>query len=697
MATQRIDEHTIKVLEFNAVREILTTFAASPLGRREAVTLYPSTDAHWVRQRQAETTELKGLLERGTRVPLSGLRDIRSLLERDSRKQTVLEPAELLEVCDTLSASGRLKKFFEELDAERYEHLFAMAEGLTDFSEIVDEINRCIGGDNMIRDDASAELREIRRKLGRLSAEIQRQFKAIISTPRMRRAIENENILTRNGRAVIALKANYRRQLNGVILDRSNSGATLYIEPYELAELSNELEDTLSDEKKAVWQILWQLTKSIERQRQEILESIQALGRVDLTYAKARFSIAYRMTAPRIRADSHLLLRQARHPLLLQWASRQKECDVNEVMDEIVPIDVRLGDDFDLLLVTGPNTGGKTVCLKTIGLLVLMAQSGTHIPAWADSRIPVYRKVFADIGDEQSIQQSLSTFSAHITQIINVLNKADGKSLVLLDELGAGTDPVEGSALGMAILTKLLASGGQVMATTHLDNLKSYVYTTSRAENASVQFDVQTLQPTYQLLIGTPGSSNALAIAQRLGMPKAIVKQARLVVEQAGDGSSELINEVQLSRQEAQKKRSQAQTLLDAAKGMNILAAERLEQTALERAGLTKQANREIEKTMREVRALVNEFSIRMRNMPKPWNERVEEFTRLIYETAAGTPLAARQAEFVAKVRKSDSVYIAMFRRNAVVLKIHRKRKTMIVLMDDKQAEVPFADIYEAR
>jgi DNA mismatch repair protein MutS2 len=461
-------------------------------------------------------------------------------------------------------------------------------------------------------------------------------------------------------------------------------------------ELSNELEESRFAEQKEIGRILWQLTRAVIEQRKDILSSLKTLALFDLTYAKARFSIAYEMSAPVIASDASLALRRARHPLLQYCASVQRDCPVDAAAEHVVPIDVRLGDDFDLLLVTGPNTGGKTVMIKTIGLLVLMTQSGMHIPAHADSRVGVYRQVFADIGDEQSIEQSLSTFSAHISQIVGILRRTNDKTLVLLDELGAGTDPAEGAVLATAILDKLLARGAKTVATTHLGRLKSYAYTTPKAENASVQFDSQTLEPTYKLQIGTPGSSNALAIAKQLGMSQSVIRQASSMLQGDADGTSELINQVQATREDAEHKRSQAGQMLDDARQMRARAAEQLKELKHDRKTLSEQANRQIDKSMTHVRELVDGFTAQMHNAPKPWSEQAHQLAEQISLAAQSTPLAARQSRFTESVRKGDTVYVASFRRNGMVCRIKRKRKVMIVLVEGKEVEVPFTQIWEA-
>ncbi len=693
MGLRRIDEHTLGVLEFDEVRKTLASFASSALGRDAAMGLYPSLDAGWVAGRMAETSELKALLEEGVRIPLAGLRDIGSLIRGFGKKRTVFEPEELLEISDTLAASGRLKEFLGGLDTATFGQLRQMRQKLEDFDDIVKEINRCIDGDKTVRDEASEKLSDIRRQIGRLRAAIRERFAAIVASPQMRRALESDKLLMRHGRPVVAVKANYRHRLRGTVLDRSNTGATLYVEPDSLMECSNELEDAVFEEKKEVGRILWGLTKGILDDRERILASVKGLGLIDLTYAKARFSMAYNMAAPKTGADSSLKLRGARHPLLLRWASEQKGCEVSEVLGEVVPIDVRLGDDFELLLVTGPNAGGKTVMLKTTGLLTLMVQSGMHIPASADSRIPVYRQVYADIGDEQSIQQNLSTFSAHMRQIVRILQRTNAGTLILLDELGAGTDPTEGASLAVAILDRLLAKTGHIIATTHLGQLKTYAYATARAQNASVQFDAETLEPTYRLLIGTPGASNALTIAGRMGVPKGVTNKAKRLLAKQADDSTELIRRVQVSREAAEQNRAESQAALDRAKHLRAAASAELGRVREEGKRLKKQADQEIESSMSEIRGLVAEYMEQMRNAPKPWGELAGELEGKISTAAAGTPLAVRHAAFIERLRSGDSVYVIPFRREGVIYRVRRKRKVVVVFVESKQVEVGFEDI----
>jgi len=322
-----------------------------------------------------------------------------------------------------------------------------------------------------------------------------------------------------------------------------------------------------------------------------------------------------------------------------------------------------------------------------------MAQSGMHIPAAAGSRVSVFRQIYADIGDEQSIQQSLSTFSAHMGQVVKILNGTTEGTLVLLDELGAGTDPIEGAVLATAVLDKLIEKGARVVVTTHLGQLKSYAYRTPRAENASVQFDTETLEPTFRLMIGTPGSSNALVIAKRLGMPKAVIGKASSLLEKQSDGTSELINQIQATREDSERKRSEAQSMLDEAQAVRSQAEERLKDVEEEGRRLREQADQEIDDSMRGVRRVIEDFAAEMQNAPGLWSQKAQGLAERVTDLAAGTPLARRQAEFVEALRRGDSVYVIPFRREGIVERVRKKRGTIVVFVDSKQVEVPFAEI----
>ena len=693
MTAKRIDEHTLRVLEFAQVLEILASFASSDLGRQAARTLFPSTDHAWICLRLSQTSQLRDLLDRGDRIPLAGIRDIRTLFEKLGTGQTVFEPADLLQVADTIAASGRLKRFLQELDPGRFGNLVALSDRLGDFDAIVQQIQRCIGGDGKVRSTASVKLAALRDQIAAMEEKVRRRFAQIIALPELRRAIENDHFLIRHGRPVVAIKAHYRASIRGTVLDRSNTGATLYIEPDALVELSNDLEEALFEEKKEVDRILWELTHAILSRESDVLASLRTLGLADLIHAKARFSIAYCLSRPQIVPSARLKLQDARHPLLMKWAGDHYGRPVSEVTGQVVPMSPRVGDDFDLLLITGPNTGGKTVLLKTIGLCVLMAQSGMHIPAGSESQIGVYSQVFADIGDEQSIQESLSTFSAHIRQIVRIMERTGDGTLILLDELGAGTDPAEGSALAAAILDGLLSKAGHVVATTHLGELKGFAFARPRAENASLQFDTATLQPTYRLLMGTPGSSNALDIAQRLGMPKKVTAQAKSLLGQGADHASRLINEVQKIRQVAEQKRQEADLALQQARQMKDQVGRQIRDLKEQEQRLRSQADDAIDRSLRPVRDMVEHFAKAAMNAPKPWSTEAQDLADQVGLLAASTPLAVRHMEFIKGLRRGDTVYVIPFKRSAMVDRIRHNRRTIVVFADAKQLEVGFDQV----
>ena len=692
MGKRSIDSHGLQVLEYNQVLEVLSGFAASELGRKAALDLYPSTDAHWITRQLAQTSEMKTLIEQAIRIPLAGLRDVGTILDQVGKKQTLLEPSDLLAIADTLSACTRLRSFFGGLEASRVGLLQDLAGSLGDFTGLVEPIDRCVENDQRLRDTASDKLRQIRECMDKLENEIRDRFVQMVHHRNIRVALENDNFMLRHGRPVLAVKINYRSYVRGTVLDRSNSGSTLYIEPDELVELSNDLEDAQFEEKKEVDRILWELTHMVLARADEIRRNVKILGWIDLTYAKARFSLTYGMSCPEISPDQTLALREARHLLLLQLA-RDEGLSWEECQTKVVPISPRLGDDFDLLLITGPNTGGKTVLLKTIGLCALMAQTGLHIPAASGSVVPIYRQIYADIGDEQSIQQSLSTFSAHMRQIVNIIQRSNDRTLVLLDELGAGTDPTEGACLSTAILDALLECHAHAVATTHLGQLKTLAYARNRAENASVQFDTDTLRPTYHLFIGTPGSSNALAIARRLGMPKAVLNQSQTLLDRQADGTTELINQVQKTRALAEHKRQKADSLLARAHDIRQQAATRLEQIQAEEKSLRQRAEHELERTMREVRAVTRDLSKQAEQMPKPLREDTDALCERLLAIAADTPLAVRHQEFIDQLKRGDRVYVLPFRRDAIVDRIQRKRRCVVLLMDGKQIQTPFEQI----
>lgn len=520
---QAMNRRTLEVLEFDKIRRVLAEEASFGPGRDAALALEPFTDPAAVERAQSETTEARRLFDRGEAVPLGGLRDIRPLLER-STAGGVLEPAELLDIAQTCEGAARLRRFLAAR-AEDCPTLAGLAAGIALFPDLVAEVNRCVTDRAEVADAASPKLHQVRNSARAALARVREKLEAIVRSAEYRKALQEPIITLREGRYVVPVRSEYREAIPGVVHDRSASGVTLFVEPLSVVPLNNELRELAVQERDEVARILRELTDAVVREGPELRRTIEVLGRLDRCFAKGRLSsrldaVAPLLVGPAGGGREALDLRRARHPLLRM-----------EPPNKVVPIDIRLGRDFDTMVLTGPNTGGKTVTLKTVGLLTLMALAGLHIPAAEGSSVSVFRGVWADIGDEQSIEQNLSTFSAHLRAIVDIIaevERAGGEGqLVLLDEIGAGTDPAEGAALAMALLEYFHGRGARTIATTHYSEIKAFVYGRDRMVNASVEFDVETLAPTYRLLIGVPGKSNALEISSRLGLPARIIKSAR--------------------------------------------------------------------------------------------------------------------------------------------------------------------------
>jgi DNA mismatch repair protein MutS2 len=512
-----MDSHTLELLEYDKVRERLAGFAACSLGKELARALEPHVDVERVRGEIALVSEMVEALGQGHAPPFGGLHDIR-LTVRRAQIGAMLSADQLLEIADTLACTGAMYRYRMRLDA-RLRRLIELLTPIEDLGLVGKTIGGCIDGRGQVLDSASPELARIRRQLAELDERVQNQIKRLLRDPELRKVLRYPNATVSGDHYVLPLAVNYRHLLHGVVHRTSSSGETLFIEPAGIAHLSAERSMLKSDEDREIKRILRALTAEVAKIARPLTFALDVMAKLDFVTAKAKFSREFRMAAPDLNTEGKLWLRQARHPLLETW--------LLESGAAIVPIDVRLGHEFNLLVITGPNTGGKTVTLKTAGLLCIMALSGLHIPAGQGSVVPVLTDVLADIGDEQSLQQSLSTFSSHISRIAHILERAGPNTLVLLDELGAGTDPTEGAALGRAILDALDQCGCRAMVTTHLGDLKTYAFANERAENAAVEFDVETLRPTYRLLMGQFGMSNALKIARRLKLPRDLVRRAQ--------------------------------------------------------------------------------------------------------------------------------------------------------------------------
>ncbi|GIW88717.1 MAG: hypothetical protein KatS3mg108_3041 [Isosphaeraceae bacterium] len=558
-----MDSHTLELIEFSKVRALVARYAVSALGRWAAGLIEPQTDLGWVRAEQALTTEMVEALRSGLGPPLGGLADVRPEVRR-AAIGGVLEAEELAELAVVLRSLGDVRRWLDRV-GEQFPRLGGLAGEIWEYTGLVQAIEGCLDARGQVLDSASRRLMEIRREIVRIESRIQETLRQMLRSPEVRRILRYANFTMVGHHYVLPVAREFRGEMAGSVHRTSASQETVYVEPQAIADQSAQLVYQRSREQKEVRRILRWLSAQVGQEATGLLASLEAVGRLDLIQARARWSVDYGMSEPEVGVGGGLVLREARHPLLEELfrarAGRAAEGgDLGETKErgEVVPIDVRLGEPVSMLIVTGPNTGGKTVALKTIGLLAAMAQSGLHVPARAGSRLPIFDDVMADIGDEQSIEQSLSTFSAHVKRMVEILGRATARSLVLIDELGAGTDPVEGAALGRSLLDELDSIGCLAVVTTHLGDLKSYAFHNPRAENAAVEFDLESLRPLYRLRQGDVGQSNALAIARRLALPEHVVDRAVRYMERSRGPEMAEWDVVQRLRREAEAAREAA-------------------------------------------------------------------------------------------------------------------------------------------
>ena len=606
-----ITEKTIVTLELHKILQDLSRYTTFGAGEEFAIELAPSTEIEEVQLWQRETAEALALLEEKSNITVQGARDVRDPVIR-SQRGAIIEPSILLDIRYTLRRASTLKRTLGRLQAS-YPLLSDLANELEECSELQLSIEKSIDDNAEIKDTASARLAIIRRDLKIAFERLQNKLNRIVSNRSNHDKLQEALVTMRHGRYVIPIKAEHKGKIKGIIHDSSSSGATLFIEPLDTVELNNKWRELQIDEEKEIRRILSALTEEVAGESERIVRTVQLLGYLDLTFAKARYALEHNCIQPKMVAieqrppgidhpGSTIHMKQARHPLL---------------KGQVVPLDLSFDDDTWVMVITGPNTGGKTVALKTVGLMILMAQCGLHIPA-ADATLSVFRGVYADIGDEQSIEQSLSTFSSHMTNIIEILRHCDQRSLVILDEVGAGTDPTEGSALARALLNQLKSRGVATLVTTHHPELKVYGVETPGVRNASVEFDLETLGPTYRLIVGLPGRSNALAIAERLGLSNEIILDARGMVATDDLAADDLLNEIQRTRVDIRLQHEEVDRLREELSGQSDELQVRLDKIEDERRDVIRAARRHAEEDLadfnKELRKMRNE--LRAAGMP---------------------------------------------------------------------------------
>ena len=614
-----MNEKVLHTLEYNKILDQLTEYAFSADARSRCQKLRPITDRAQIEQLQQQTSDALSRLFKYGSLSFSGVTDIRDSLKR-LEIDGALSAIELLRVCSLLESAKRAKAFArsQEDNDQPDDSLTGLFAGIEPLTPLCDEIRRCIPSEDEIADDASSTLHSIRRSMRGMNDKIRAQMNSMINNTTTRSYLQDTVITMRDGRYCLPVKAEAKSLVPGMIHDQSSTGSTLFIEPMAVVNLNNEYKELQLREQEEIEVILAGLSNLTASYATQLLADYELLTELDFIFARAAFAQTYNGVAPLFNDDGRIHIHKGRHPLL----------DPKKV----VPIDVRLGEDFRLLIVTGPNTGGKTVSLKTVGLLTLMGQSGLHIPASERSELGIFDEVFADIGDEQSIEQSLSTFSSHMVNIIRILEQVNDRSLVLFDELCAGTDPTEGAALAISILSKLHLYGARIMATTHYSELKVYALSTPGVENACCEFDVATLSPTYRLLIGIPGKSNAFAISEKLGLPSDLITDAKGRISKSEGDFEDLIADLEKSRSTIEREQLEINQYKAEIESLKEKLEQKQERLDSSRDKILREANEQAYNILKEAKDVADET---IRNFNKygkagaPVSEMEKERTRL--------------------------------------------------------------------
>ena len=577
----------LKTLESNKIIDKLTEFAGSALAKEMCRNLQPSTDLYEIQALQKETSDALSRIYQKGAVSFRGVRDIRGSIKR-LEIGAIIGINELLSICSLLEVCSKVKAYSRnDRDPDFEDSLEAMFQALQPLTPVSSEIRRCIASEEELNDDASPALFKIRRSMRQINDKVHAQLQTMVNGS-ARTYLQDAVVTMRNGRYCIPVKAEHRGQIPGMIHDQSSTGSTLFVEPMAVIKLNNDLRELELKEEKEIEMILATLSARCGEETEALRDDLDLLTKLDFIFARAQLSRSMNGTQPDFNEEGRILIKKGRHPLL----DKKK----------VVPIDIQLGKDFELLIITGPNTGGKTVSLKTVGLFTLMGQAGLHIPAFDHSELSVFHEVFADIGDEQSIEQSLSTFSAHMTNTVSILKEADDRSLVLFDELGAGTDPTEGAALAIAILSNLHRRGSRVMATTHYSELKVFALSTPGVENGCCEFDVETLRPTYRLLIGVPGKSNAFAISQKLGLSQDIIEEAKTHLTKQDEDFEDLLADLEQKRVTIEQERDQINSYKEEIRELKQRLESKQEKLDLSRDKILREANEQARNILQEAK-----------------------------------------------------------------------------------------------
>ena len=597
-----MNQKALETLEYKKIIAQLKREMGSAASAKLADELTPLTSEKIIKEELRSTTEAVDLIVRKGPLPTGGLYDIREALLL-AKKGGSLTMRQLLEVQNVLGISSEVVAFMHDDALPELKYIGEMVDLIVEFTALEKEISRCILTEDEMADNASPKLKDIRRNIHQQNQAIKNKLSRIITSSSNKTYLQDTIVTMRDGRYVIPVKQEYRSFIPGMVHDQSKGGATLFIEPQGVVELNNKLRELEVEEQLEIARILAELSSRVAEHYREIRSNLELLTKLDFIMAKGKLSCKMHASEPKIDADGELRLISARHPLI--------------EYKKAVPVDIRIGGDYRTLIITGPNTGGKTVSLKTAGLLVMMAQSGLHIPASHASTLPIFGEVFADIGDEQSIEQSLSTFSSHMKNIVSIIDKASYDSLVLVDELGAGTDPTEGAALAIAILERFYDSGALTMATTHYNELKKYALATSGVENAAMEFDVETLTPTYRLLIGVPGKSNAFEISKKLGLSESVIERASEHIKHGDMEFENVISSIEDDKRKAAADRLDAESMRAEIEERLKKLEEKEKAISEKRADIIAEAKREARELLRETKSAVKDVQKDLRRLQK--------------------------------------------------------------------------------
>ena len=662
-----MEKDSFKVLEYNRILDKLQEKAGSAMGKELCRGLLPSSDVNEVREWLAQTAEAVQV-DSVAHPPMGGIHDIRQYIKKVGIG-SILEPAELLDILSTMYAMRAVKKFFKELEAEA-PLMKAAAHNIEIMGQLERNLENTIDEHGVLRDDASIELKRIRREMKVSQARIKDHLANILHSAEYQKYFQEAIVTMRGDRYVVPIKQEYRQYFPGIVHDQSATGATVFIEPMAVVNLNNDVKQLVSAERHEIERILRDMSQQIRRCDEQLLTNCEIMADIDFAFAKAALAYELQATEPVINDEGRTCLIGARHPLIDRT--------------RVVPIDISLGENYSMLLITGPNTGGKTVSMKTLGLMVLMAQAGLFLPAESGSEIAVYNTIYADIGDEQSIEQSLSTFSAHMTHLVDILSKVESDDLLLLDELGAGTDPEEGAALAMAILEQLLKINASVLATTHYSELKTFAFSQAGIENACVEFDVKTLRPTYRLLTGIPGASNAFAISRRLGLSESLIIRAKQLIQADHAQFEQVINQLEkekllyeqmnadimLRQQRAEQLEAKAEAMRA---DLSKRKAEIIRKAKDEGAAMVRRARRESEEVIKQLKEQFNDLGIQKRQQAIQ-----EARDRLAQEAERVRPGLVSEKAYNKKIDPSsissgDIVYVTKLDQKGSVISVHGK------------------------